>query len=80
MKPIFMQLILVVLLVFSLSSLGSSAYACQFDTDCEVGSTCLKSSGNLYGYCIGGLYPGNQNDQRPWRDPLDIYSATIRMA
>ena len=44
----------------------------MFDTDCQFGSTCLKSSGSLYGYCVGGMNPGNDNDRRPARDPLDM--------
>jgi hypothetical protein len=49
-----------------------TAGACQFDTDCQVGSKCLKQSGQLYGMCVGGMQPGNNFDQRPVRDPLDI--------
>lgn len=45
--------------------------ACQFDTDCGVGSTCLKSSGSIYGICAGGMTPGNNHDRVPVRDPLD---------
>lgn len=46
--------------------------ACSFDTDCDVGSKCIKESGQIYGYCAGGLNPGNDNDREPVRDPLDI--------
>jgi len=47
--------------------LGAAALACQFDTDCQPGSRCAKSSGSLYGVCAGGLSPGNSNDQVPVR-------------
>ncbi len=51
--------------------LGVDAQACMFDTDCEVGSRCLKRWGDLYGVCAGGLDPGRP----PWsdvRDPLAL--------
>ena len=43
------------------------AIACSFDTDCAIGSKCLKASGQLYGSCVGGMNPGNSNDRRPTR-------------
>ena len=46
--------------------------ACQFDTDCEPGSICEKSSGSLYGVCLGGISPGNSNDREPVYSPLDL--------
>jgi hypothetical protein len=36
--------------------------ACDFDVDCEPGSRCVS------GACVGGLWPGNDNDDRPLRD------------
>ena len=60
--------IIVTALLFS----AGPAFACSFDTDCEVGSRCVKRGGGLYGICAGGLFPGNRNDQVPVYDPLDI--------
>jgi len=48
------------------------AYSCMTNLDCNIGSTCLKTSYALYGVCVGGLNPGNKNDNRPVYAPLDI--------
>lgn len=61
-----------VLLGIVLMMQSSISFACQFDTDCNVGSKCLKESGKLYGLCADGLNPGNDNDRKPYRNPLDI--------
>jgi len=55
-----------------LLAIPTTSIACSFDTDCSVGSKCLKASGQIYGFCAGGMNPGNNNDRTPVRDPLDI--------
>ena len=68
-----------VALFWSATSLSSAA--CQFDTDCAVGSECVKGFGELYGICAGGSRPGNKYDDKPGYDPLDLdnsYGNTCR--
>ena len=60
-------LIIIFSLLFSINS-----FACMFNTDCAIGSTCLKASGALYGICVGGMFPGNDNDNQPVYDPFDL--------
>lgn len=57
--------------VFLAISAGA-AWACMFDTDCGVGSKCIKASGSIYGVCAGGLSPGNRYDRKPVYAPLDL--------
>ena len=44
------------------------AFGCQFDTDCDVGSRCLKQRGEIQGICAGGMNPGNDYDEGPIYD------------
>lgn len=64
--------IFITIIIFSVCLFSIPVFACQFDTDCDVGSKCYKPGGGINGWCVGGLNPGNQNDQKPARDPLDI--------
>ncbi len=62
------SLIIASLLLAGITSLSG----CQFDTDCNVGSQCVKSGYNIYGSCVGGLNPGNSNDRQPVKYYNDI--------
>lgn len=44
------------------------ASACSSTLDCDLGSKCIKPSGSMYGYCMGGMNPGNSYDAEPATD------------
>lgn len=62
---------LVVMVIAASTGCYSSANACSFNTDCQPGSKCVKASGAIYGVCVGGISPGNKNDQQPVSSPTD---------
>jgi len=66
------KLLFLVIVVAAIIAPYPVAMACQFDTDCNPGSRCVKSSGSIYGVCVGGISPGNSNDRAPAYSPLDI--------
>jgi hypothetical protein len=51
-------------------------FACAFDTDCTPGSRCIKGPGNIYGVCMGGVFPGNKYDDKPVYSPTDLNKTT----
>ena len=63
MEKIFMRNLMAAVLILS----STYAFSCQFNTDCAIGSKCVKGSG-IYGYCMGGMNPGNSNDSQPATD------------
>ncbi len=69
MRNLMYSLLAAVLIIFVFQSV---TMACQFDTDCDPGSKCIKASGSIYGVCVGGISPGNSNDETPVYSPLDI--------
>lgn len=67
-RPVLFVVSSIVTLAISVGA----ASGCSFNTDCAVGSKCLKAVGSLYGVCVGGLMPGNRYDQQPVVSPLDL--------
>lgn len=60
-----------ILTVFCFLVSYCACFACEFDVDCYPGSKCVKKRGSLYGVCMGGLNPGNNNDDSPAYAPSD---------
>lgn len=63
-------------LLTTIAAFNGPAWACSFDTDCQPGSKCVKERGQIYGVCMGGLFPGNTNDRQPVTAPLDPNQTT----
>jgi len=59
--------IILIIIIF----MANICFPCQFDTDCQPGSKCLKDPYSIYGVCSGGLQPGNDNDNQPVYSPTD---------
>jgi hypothetical protein len=66
---------LITALLLTLAIVNAS-WGCEFDTDCNPGNTCLKSSSSIYGICTGGINPGNNNDQQPVYSSMDPNNTT----
>ncbi len=49
-----------------LMAVSAGSIACEFDLDCDLGSKCIKEVGELDGICMGGRFPGNDNDRTPF--------------
>ena len=76
LKTITASRIFKIIVTTSIFLFSWSSYACQFNTDCGVGSKCVKARGSINGVCMGGMNPGNNNDRKPVYDPLDINRTT----
>ncbi len=62
------KLLLALTLVLSVT-LSSDAAACAVDGHCAPGARCVIDPGQLFGVCVGGSKPGNDNDLGPRRTP-----------
>jgi hypothetical protein len=49
-------------------AISTAAVPCTFNTDCNVGSKCMKERLGAPGVCVGGLQPGRPKEQAPLPD------------
>lgn len=61
------------LVAAALALVSTAAVPCTFNTDCNVGSKCVKERVGQPGICVGGLEPGRPRDQPPPRDVMRDY-------
>ncbi len=58
---------LVIFLVFA----WTGVFACQFDSECDLGYRCIDLGGDSYGWCVPVENPYN-NDLPPWGDHTEV--------
>lgn len=59
----YVRLLVLASLIFFI---GRTASACRYNTDCAIGSVCLRSTNwDEHGVCTGGNKPGNSWDRTP---------------
>jgi hypothetical protein len=58
-------------LIVVLALASAPAFACQFDSDCNVGWQCLKQLGQTEGTCTSNRAGGHADDAGLSRDPTD---------
>lgn len=63
-------------IVLSIIFTSGSALACDFNVDCDVGAKCVKQGAYGEGVCVGGMSPGNSNDQQPYYKRRDTTGHT----
>jgi hypothetical protein len=62
-------------LIVSLWLVASSAFACKYDAECDIGSRCLKQSGATEGASVNAKQPGHARNDGLSRDPTDPANA-----
>jgi len=54
------------------SSFCAPVWACNLDSDCDLGNRCIRQPAEQYGVCAGGLDLGNDRNRGPDRPRLDV--------
>ena len=50
-------------------------WACNLDTDCDIGNKCIRQPAEQYGVCAGGLDVGNDRNRGPEKPRIDVDGA-----